>query len=71
MLLTASDVYTESSPAPNVGEYQFTDVLPKLKIIDLLKLYLPLEIDPHLILEIPKEIVTEWQWLINDFDEKS
>jgi hypothetical protein len=69
-LLTASDIYIESSPAPNVGEYQFTDVFPKLKTIDSLKLYLPLETEKHLLLNIPKEIITEWQWLINDFDEK-
>ncbi|KAF3887620.1 MULTISPECIES: DUF3122 domain-containing protein [Nostocales] len=67
-LLTASDIYIESSPAPNVGEYQFADVLLKLKTLNSLKLYLPLEKDHRLVLKIPKEIVTEWHWLINDFD---
>ncbi|WP_460205584.1 DUF3122 domain-containing protein [Scytonema sp. NUACC21] len=67
-VLSASDIYTESSPAPNVGEYNFTNVLPNLKTIDSLKLYLSLEKEQKLALEIPKEIVTEWQWLINDFN---
>ncbi|MEC4812202.1 MAG: DUF3122 domain-containing protein [Scytonema sp. PMC 1069.18] len=67
-ILTASDVYAEKSPASNVGEYRFADVLPKLETIDVLKLYIPLEGKKSLILTIPQEVVTEWQWLITDFN---
>jgi hypothetical protein len=67
-ILTATDVYAKESPAPNVGEYKVADVLPKLETIDALKLYLPLQGKKSLILTIPKEVVTEWQWLITDFN---
>jgi hypothetical protein len=65
-LLTASDVYAEKSPAPNVGEYRLTDVLNKLPSTDALKLFLPLKSSPALMLTIPEAVVLEWQWLVTD-----
>lgn len=67
-LLSASDVYA-SAPAPNVGEYQFTDVLSTLATTDGLKLYLPLQDGHHLALQIPKNAVTEWQLLVTDIND--
>jgi hypothetical protein len=67
-LLSASDVFANSSPASNVGEYSFTDVLPKLTTIESLKLNLPLLGKEKKILEIPKAVVTEWQLLVTEVD---
>jgi hypothetical protein len=65
-LLNASDVYAQESPAANVGEYNLTDVLPQLHNIDSLELYLPLQGEKPLVLELSKAVVTEWQWLITE-----
>lgn len=65
-LLNAYDVYATSSPAPNVGEYNLTDVLPKLTTIESLQLNLPLLGKEKKILEIPQAVVTEWQLLVTE-----
>ncbi len=67
-LLSAADVYT-SAPAPNVGEYKFTDVLSALTSTDGLKLYLPLQDGQRLTLQIPKNVVAEWQLLVTDIND--
>lgn len=67
-LLSADDVYAEKSPAPNVGDYKFRDILLKLKTTDSLKLYVPLSNDQRLVLNIPSSVVLEWQWLVTDFN---
>ncbi|MCJ8282693.1 MAG: DUF3122 domain-containing protein [Rivularia sp. ALOHA_DT_140] len=67
-LISASDIYANSSPAPNVGEYNFNDVLPKLTQIESLKLDLPLSSQENEILDIPQEVVNEWQLLITEID---
>ncbi|BAY82594.1 hypothetical protein NIES267_20770 [Calothrix parasitica NIES-267] len=67
-LLSASDVFATSSPALNVGEYSFTDVLPKLTEIESLKLNLPLLGEEKKILEVPKSVVSEWQLLVTEVD---
>ncbi|AFY56125.1 Protein of unknown function (DUF3122) [Rivularia sp. PCC 7116] len=66
--LNASDVYANSSPAPNVGEYSLTDVLPKLTEVESLKLNLPVSGKEQKVLEIPEEVVTEWQLLVTEVD---
>ncbi|MBW4666845.1 MAG: DUF3122 domain-containing protein [Cyanomargarita calcarea GSE-NOS-MK-12-04C] len=65
-LLSASDVYAKTSPAPNVGEYKLTDVLQKLPSTDSLKIYLPIQREKPLVLNISNAVVTEWQWLVTD-----
>lgn len=65
-LLTASDVYTETAPAPNVGEYKFTDVLGKLPTTEALKLSVPVKSEKALVLKIPEAVVLEWQWLVTE-----
>ncbi len=67
-LLLASDVYALTAPAPNVGEYNLTDVLPKLPTTDALKLHVPLKSEQPLVLNIPNSVVTEWQWLVTEID---
>ncbi|MDP5339699.1 MAG: DUF3122 domain-containing protein, partial [Nodularia sp. (in: cyanobacteria)] len=39
--LSASDAYALAAPAPNVGEYEFTNILSQLPTTDALKLYVP------------------------------
>lgn len=67
-LLLASDAYALTTPAPNVGEYELTDVLPKLTTTDALKLHVPVKSEQPLILNIPNNVVTEWQWLVTEID---
>ncbi|MEB3217393.1 MAG: DUF3122 domain-containing protein [Nostocales cyanobacterium 94392] len=67
-LFSADDVFADSSPAPNVGEYNLTNVLPKLTTIESLQLYLPLLGKQKKILEISKSVVIEWQLLITEID---
>ena len=67
-LLNASDVYAISSPAPNVGEYSLTNILPKLTTVESLQLDLPLLGKDKKILKIPKAVVTEWQLLVTEVD---
>lgn len=67
-LLSASDAYALTAPAPNVGEYNLTDVLPQLPTTDALKLYVPLLSEKPLVLNIPNNVVTEWQWLVTEID---
>jgi hypothetical protein len=69
-LLSASDVYAKNSPAPNVGEYKLTDVLQKLPSTDSLKIYLPIQQEKPLVLNISTAVVTEWQWLVQEVKSK-
>ncbi|HEY9903437.1 MAG TPA: DUF3122 domain-containing protein [Candidatus Sericytochromatia bacterium] len=65
-ILTATDVFGEESPAPNVGQYNFTDVLAKLQVNDSLKLSVALKGEQTLVLKIPNPLVREWQWLVDE-----
>ncbi|MDB9374983.1 DUF3122 domain-containing protein [Nodularia sphaerocarpa] len=67
-LLRASDVYALAAPAPNVGEYELTNILPQLPTTDALKLYVPTQSVKPLVLKIPNNVVTEWQWLVTEID---
>ncbi len=66
-LLSASDVYAQNSPAPNIGEYKVTKILNQLPTTDSLQLDLPLTTELSQ-LTIAKNIIIEWQMLITDFD---
>ncbi|MCC5625334.1 DUF3122 domain-containing protein [Nostoc sp. CHAB 5715] len=67
-LLNASDTYALAAPVPNVGEYNLTDILPKLPTTDALKLYVPLSSGQQLVVNISNTVVTEWQWLVTEID---
>ncbi|MBF2018352.1 MAG: DUF3122 domain-containing protein [Rivularia sp. T60_A2020_040] len=67
-LFSADDVFADSSPAPNVGEFNLTNVLPKLTTIESLQLNLPLLGKQKKILQIPQAVVIEWQLLVTEVD---
>lgn len=67
-VLTADDVFARESPAPNVGQYNFTKVLNKLPKGELI-LSVPLRGTETLHLKIPPSLVTEWQWLETELEE--
>ncbi|MEQ9668509.1 DUF3122 domain-containing protein [Coleofasciculus sp. G2-EDA-02] len=65
-LLTAADVFAQAAPAPNVGQYDFTDVFAKLQADESLTLSIPLKGGQPLSLIIPKSLVIEWQLLLTE-----
>ncbi|MEA5583338.1 DUF3122 domain-containing protein [Nodularia harveyana UHCC-0300] len=67
-LLSASDAYGLTAPAANVGEYEVTNILPQLPTTDALKLYVPTASGTPLVLKIPNNVVTEWQWLVTEIN---
>ena len=58
---TAADIFENKSPAPNVGQYDFSAVLDKFPEAYFLKLSLPIVDEQSLILNIPPSWVEEWQ----------
>ena len=67
-LLTAPDVFAQAAPAPNVGQYDVTDVFAKLQADESLTLSIPLNHGQPLSLTIPKSLVIEWQLLITEIE---
>ncbi len=65
-VLTAPDVFPQGAPAPNVGQYDFTDILNQLGTDDSLLVSIPLKGEKTLALKIPQPLVTEWQWLADE-----
>jgi hypothetical protein len=65
-VLTAPDVFPQGAPAPNVGQYDFTDILNQLGTDDSLLFSVPLKGEKTLALKIPQPLVTEWQWLADE-----
>ncbi len=55
----AADVFSERSPAPNVGEYDLADIVGELPAVSFLQLQLPLT-QPR-VLRIPYFVVRQWQ----------
>lgn len=66
-VLTAMDAYQESAPAPNVGQYNLTPILPQLPSKGSLKLAVPLK-ERDLSLKISGEVLTEWQLLTKEIE---
>ena len=62
-VLNAADINIVSSFAPNVGEFDLTDVLPLLPEKGSLKLSTILHGNHDLSLKIPESILIEWQLL--------
>lgn len=65
-LLTATDLFARESPAPNVGQYNVTDVITQLSQNSFLKLTIPLENNNNITLKVPSSVVTEWQWFATE-----
>lgn len=67
-ILTARDAYAESTPAPNVGQYDLTPIVSQLPSSSL-KLAVPLKGDRTLALKIPREVLEEWQLLTREIEK--
>ncbi|MEQ8959023.1 MAG: DUF3122 domain-containing protein, partial [Coleofasciculus sp. C2-GNP5-27] len=65
-LLTAPDVFAQEAPAPNVGQYDVTDVFAQLQADESLTLSIPLKPGQPLSLTIPQSLVIEWQLLVTE-----
>jgi hypothetical protein len=57
----ASDLFAAKAPAPNVGQYDFREILAQLQDSQPLELALPLETKRSL--SIPLPVILEWQEL--------
>ena len=68
-ILMAKDVYAESAPAPNVGQYNLTPIMNQLPVKGTLKLAVPLDNYRELALKIPSEVLEEWQLLFHDIEQ--
>ncbi len=64
-VLNAADLIAVPSPAPNVGEFDLTDILPILPEKGSLKLSAILQGNHDLSLKIPESTVIEWQLLVS------
>ncbi|HHP7230260.1 MAG TPA: DUF3122 domain-containing protein [Xenococcaceae cyanobacterium] len=66
-VLMAADVFAESTPAANVGQYNVTEVLPQLPEKGSVNLVISIAkanfSSQDIMLKIPSSILTEWQWL--------
>ena len=70
-VLEAKDLLAVSSPAPNVGEFDLTHILPLLPQQGFLKLSTILDGNGDLSLKIPESISVEWQWLAQEIAVQS
>ena len=68
-ILTATDSYAESSPAPNVGQYNLTPIITQIPDKGSLKLSIPLADNRELALKIPAEVLSEWQLLTQEIEK--
>lgn len=64
-IVLGSDRFAQTAPAPNVGQYDVTDILPRLSPQESLQLIVPLR-QKELTLHISPEIIVEWQWLLEE-----
>lgn len=64
-VFTSPDLFAEQSPAPNVGQYDLSDVLLKLPRTGRVLLHIPLIDNESINLRLPPSVVLEWQTLAN------
>lgn len=64
--LSASDVFADKAPAPNVGQYELTDILESVSASGSLELSLPVE-NRETRISIPSVIILEWQYLAREY----
>jgi hypothetical protein len=69
-ILTATDAFQKSAPAPNVGQYNLTPIISQLTTQSNLRLAVALAANHELSLTIPREVVTEWQLLTQEIEKK-
>lgn len=64
-VFTSPDMFAEKSPAPNVGQYDLSDVLLKLPTTERVMLHIPLIDNESITLRLPSSAVLEWQAIAN------
>lgn len=64
-VFTSPDLFAEQSPAPNVGQYDLSDVLLKLPRTGRVLLHIPLIDNESITLRLPPSAVLEWQTIAN------
>ncbi|MGK7925146.1 MAG: DUF3122 domain-containing protein [Spirulina sp.] len=62
----AEDIFATTSPADNVGEFNFKEVLPKLPKVASVQLLLKMKDDRAIALRIPPEVVLEWHLTVEN-----
>jgi hypothetical protein len=67
-VFTATDAYAQSAPAANVGQYDLTSIVSQLSEKQSLKLSVPLRDNKELALQIPQEVLGEWQLLTQEIE---
>jgi hypothetical protein len=65
-LLTATDLFATGSPAPNVGQYNVTEIIHQLLENNFLEITVPLMQNKDITLKIPNSIIIEWQWFATE-----
>ena len=68
-ILTAKDSYSQSAPAPNVGQYNLTPIISEFPRKGSLKISIPLNQNRELALKIPGEVLDEWQLLTQEIEK--
>ncbi|MFO7141473.1 hypothetical protein B9T16_07190 [Arthrospira sp. PCC 8006] len=63
-IIEAVDEFGEKAPGPNVGQYNLTDVLPKISPADEIELYLSIA-ETKCAIAIPSPVVLEWKAIDN------
>lgn len=59
----APDIFLDEAPAPTIGQYDLTKILPQLPTTTL-KLAIPLPGEKSINISVPTKIVEEWKLLI-------
>ena len=68
-ILTATDSYSQSAPAPNVGQYDLTPIVSEISDLGSLKLSIPLKQNREFALKIPQEVLVEWKLLTKEIEK--
>ncbi|TAF11012.1 MAG: DUF3122 domain-containing protein [Nostocales cyanobacterium] len=66
----ANDIFLDEAPAPTIGQYDFTEILPQLPP-ESLTLSIPLPRQNFINISVPAFVVKEWQSLIATEKEKT
>lgn len=69
-ILMVKDAYSQAAPAPNVGQYDLSSTVKQLSAQQSLKLSIPLASERKLVLEIPQEVLSEWQLLTQEIEKQ-
>ncbi|MDJ1173040.1 DUF3122 domain-containing protein [Roseofilum capinflatum] len=64
--LSAADVFADQAPAPNVGQYELTDILKSVSASGSLELSLPVD-NGETQISVPAVIILEWQYLAREY----